>query len=419
MSLVSNLMQSGMNSVIDTSDIQIDQNSVHEGFLDDAIVELCQGIYAVNEAYLTADIIGSCKVVTEGADPEVLLESMISSGIEKLKGVWRKFLAAIRAFFDKVVTLFKSLILSNTKFTKEFGAKLIEKAKVAKDYKYKGYPYTMGVGDNRVESAQKKISDKIDDMIGGIADAAHTKPDELLSKLNLTKSDSNMSPSDIAEAVVKSIDSSCSNSGDLRDVIIKEYRGGADSQSEQKLNGVADVKAMIKFIESAGGVISKVNKDRDSFEKKVSAIIKKLDTLGSKKDDDKNKQTAYSNASKISSFLTALMNLYKVPCDAKIAAYKEVNRKYNGVLKMFLNFGRVNEGTLFEGDDEFDPEDMADVELDEAAIAGADEPEGDAYDIGVVKEGCGRKTATEGCGRKCATEEGCEKDPLEEAMMYL
>ena len=106
------------------------------------------------------------------------------------------------------------------------------------------------------------------------------------------------------------------------------------------------------------------------------------------------------------------MNLYKVPCNAKIAAYKEVNRKYNGVLKMFLNFGKVSEGVLFEGDDEFDPEDMADVELDEAAIAGADEPEGDTNDIGIVKEGC---------GKKCATEEGCssDKDPLEEAMMYL
>lgn len=412
MSLVSNLMQSGMNSVIDTSDIQIDQNSVHEGFLDDAIVELCQGIYAVNEAYLTADIIGSCKVVTEGADPEVLLESMISSGIEKLKGVWRKFLAAIRAFFDKVVTLFKSLILSNTKFTKEFGPKLIEKAKTAKDFKYKGYEYAMTAGDNKVKSAQSAISAKIETMIGKIADAASTNTEDLLGKLNLAKKDSNMTPADIAEAVVKSIDSSCENSSDLKDAIIKAYRGDADSPSEQTLSGVAGVKAMISFIEKAGDIISSVKKDRDDFEKKVSAIIKKLDVLGGKKGETKKEQTAYSNASKISSFLTALMNLYKVPCNAKIAAYKEVNRKYNGVLKMFLNFGKVSEGALFEGDDEFDPEDMADVELDEAAIAGADEPEGDTNDIGIVKEGC---------GKKCATEEGCssDKDPLEEAMMYL
>lgn len=412
MSLVSNLMQSGMNSVIDTSDIQIDQASVHEGFLDEAVVELCQGIYSVNEAYLTADIIGSCKVVTEGADPEVLLESMISSGIEKLKGVWRKFLAAIRAFFDKVVTLFKSLILSNTKFTKEFGSKLIEKAKTAKDFKYKGYDYAMASGDNAVTNAQSAISKKIDSFIGKIDTAATTNTEDLLKSLSLKGDAANMSPSDISEAVIKSIDSSYSNSGDLRDGIVKAYRGDADSPSEQTLSGVSAVKAMIKFIEGAGDAISKVKKDRDDFEKKVSAIIKKLDTLGSKKGETKKEQTAYSNASKISSFLTALMNLYKVPCNAKIAAYKEVNRKYNGVLKMFLNFGKVSEGALFEGDDEFDPEDMADVELDEAAIAGADEPEGDTNDIGIVKEGC---------GKKCATEEGCssDKDPLEEAMMYL
>ena len=412
MSLVSNLMQSGMNSVIDTSDIQIDQASVHEGFLDEAVVELCQGIYSVNEAYLTADIIGSCKVVTEGADPEVLLESMISSGIEKLKGVWRKFLAAIRAFFDKVVTLFKSLILSNTKFTKEFGSKLIEKAKTAKDFKYKGYDYAMASGDNAVTNAQSAISKKIDSFIGKIDTAATTNTEDLLKSLSLKGDAANMSPSDISEAVIKSIDSSYSNSGDLRDGIVKAYRGDADSPSEQTLSGVSAVKAMIKFIEGAGDAISKVKKDRDDFEKKVSAIIKKLDALGSKKGETKKEQTAYSNASKISSFLTALMNLYKVPCNAKIAAYKEVNRKYNGVLKMFLNFGKVSEGALFEGDDEFDPEDMADVELDEAAIAGADEPEGDTNDIGIVKEGC---------GKKCATEEGCssDKDPLEEAMMYL
>ena len=412
MSLVSNLMQSGMNSVVDTSDIQIDQNSVYEGFLDEAVVELCQGIYSVNEAYLTADIIGSCKVVTEGADPEVLLESMISSGIEKLKGVWRKFLAAIRAFFDKVVTLFKSLILSNTKFTKEFGSKLIEKAKTAKDFKYKGYDYAMAAGDKAVTDAQSAISKKIDSFIGKIDTAATTNTEDLLKSLSLKGDAANMSPSDISEAVIKSIDSSYSNSGDLRDGIIKAYRGDADSPSEQTLSGVPAVKAMIKFIEGAGDAISKVKKDRDDFEKKVSAIIKKLDVLGSKKSDKVSEQKKYDNASKISSFLTVLMNLYKVPCNAKIAAYKEVNRKYNGVLKMFLNFGKVSEGALFEGDDEFDPEDMADVELDEAAIAGADEPEGDTNDIGIVKEGC---------GKKCATEEGCssDKDPLEEAMMYL
>ena len=54
-------------------------------------------------------------------------------------------------------------------------------------------------------------------------------------------------------------------------------------------------------------------------------------------------------------------------------------------------------------------------DVDEAAIAGADEPEGDTDDIGLVKEGC---------GKKCATEEGCksgddDEDPLAEAMMYL
>ena len=73
MSLVHNLIQSSTQGMIDTSDIENSFGEIHEGFLDDACVELMAGILAVNEAYYTADIIGSGRVVTHGIDAPVVM----------------------------------------------------------------------------------------------------------------------------------------------------------------------------------------------------------------------------------------------------------------------------------------------------------------------------------------------------------
>ena len=97
MSLVSTLLQTSSAPDYDTSAIQEGFGYIGDDFLTEAVVNLTSEIYAINETYLTADIVGTCKVLTEGADANVLMENIITTGVAKLKAAWEKFLASVRA----------------------------------------------------------------------------------------------------------------------------------------------------------------------------------------------------------------------------------------------------------------------------------------------------------------------------------
>ena len=148
------------------------------------------------------------------------------------------------------------------------------------------------------------------------------------------------------------------------------------------------------------------------MERVCTNVINKLKSIEKPKDGES--QDKYETANAISQYLNSLLAVYRAIVGTNVSMVREIARSYTGIMRKFLNASGKKlaaEGVIYEGDEDVDIDDE-DIELDEAAIAGADEPEGDAGDIGVVREGC---------GKKCATEEGCssDKDPLEEAMMYL
>ena len=94
-------------------------------------------------------------------------------------------------------------------------------------------------------------------------------------------------------------------------------------------------------------------------------------------------------ASTISSWLSALLAAYRTLISTQVTMTKEAAAGYTRVLRKVLNTSDkklTSEAYAFEGEDALDVEldDMDDV--DEAAIDGADEPEGDTDDIGLVKE---------------------------------
>lgn len=431
MSLVSSLMENSIG--YGGNFYKCETGPVYEGFLDDAFVNLARDIYAVDEAYMTADIIGSCRIITESADPSVVLEGIISDGIKKLKDAWMKFWNAIKAFFHKVLTFFKTLFMDNEKFVKEYKTALIDKAKKMKDFSYKGYEYDTNAGDALVDKALKAVNAKVESLIGALDDkeVSHDAPlkDAMVARVDVVdkgasssadnkvllmnrlrlkafRGSEDVSASEVADAVVGEIDSSCDNSSDLRNEIVTTYRGG-DTEKGTITIGSTEINKMITFVTSANGVISSVKKMRDAYDKKLSAIIKGLDKIKEPKydaTDDAGLRAVRSAASKkyqyastCSQWLQALLNLYKVPCDTKIQMYKEMIKAYGGALKTFLNFGKtkkVGESVALETED-VDVEDVAD---DEDVSEATDEPDVTDDD----------------------TTSGDDSDnPIEEAMRYL
>ena len=140
MSLVSTLMSGVTESALNLGEFDYSSEASMESYwLDAACESLVSDIYSIDRAYLTADVIGEVKTVTEGADPQVLLEGMIATGIEKIKNAFRKFLAKIKEWAAKVKRFFKIIFLKGKDFVKEFGKEI--RTKSVKGFKYKGYIY--------------------------------------------------------------------------------------------------------------------------------------------------------------------------------------------------------------------------------------------------------------------------------------
>lgn len=416
MSLVRNLMQSSTQGMIDTSDIENSFGEIHEGFLDDACVELTAGILAVNEAYYTADIIGSCRVVTEGVDASVVMENIIQSGIAKLVDLWRRFLAKVRAFFDKAIQFAKSMVLTGKKFVDTFGPKIKSRANSVSNFamKYNGYAYNMDAGDNLVETYLKTIKEDMDTSVKGLDAAGRDTTENIMARIGVKGSDERVSASDHLDTVIRRCDSQAATISDLKDNVKSAYRGGDTDPGEHTLKA-AEIGSMLDYIAKAKSTVERLNRQKKSMEGLCSNVISKLANL--QKDTKKDTDDKYETASTISGWLSGLLTAYRTIVSTQITMTKEAAAGYTRVMRKVLNASDkklVGESFYaFEGEDALDVEldDMDDV--DEAAIAGADDPEGDTDDIGLVKEGC---------GKKCATEEGCksdDEDPLAEAMMYL
>lgn len=416
MSLVRNLMQSSAQGMIDTSDIESSFGEIHEGFLDDACVELMSGILTVNEAYYTADVIGSCRVVTEGADATVVMENIIKSGIAKLVDLWRRFLAKVRAFFAKAIQLVKSMMLTGKKFVDEFGAKIKARAKSTNNFamKYNGYAYDVAEGMKVAMAYNIIFAKDCEEITGGFDYAATHSTEEIMKRIGVKSTEERVSASDHLNEVIRKCDGQASSISDLTDNIKKAFRGGDDEPGEHVLK-VSEIDVMLDTVANAKKFSEMMNRSKKSMEDNCNNVIRKLQSL--QKDSKSDVDDKYETASTISSWLSSLLTALKSICSTSVSMFKETAAGYTRVLRKVLNASDkklVGEGFYaFEGEDALDVEldDMDDV--DEAAIAGADDPEGDTDDIGLVKEGC---------GKKCATAEGCksdDEDPLAEAMMYL
>lgn len=407
MSLVSSLLEGVQAaSTIDTSALEAKIDFVGDDFMESASVELMADINAVNEAYLTADIIGSVKVVTEGADPAVLMENIVTSAIERLKGAWEKFLAGIRKFFDKVITFFKSMTMSGEKFVNELGGQIKNKIAAIKKFKYNGYLYNAKAGNAAYDSAKKSIEKDITSYFKGLDTVAAVRNVDSFEdyKIEGIKDDT-----DVSSVIEKSAGNAAKGSTyatDIKNYILEKYRG--DSSKGEHEIGASEVGTMLDVIKNAKKATADAKSEKDNMEKMIINIINKVDKIGSNiKDDDKAKSKLVGAASKLSQILNGLLNLYRGAADAKIQYYKESNKHYLHVLRNLLNWGKATESTLlFESDDECDDAadiDDDDVDIDEAAVAGADYVEGDTDDIGLVKESYG----------------GVSGSIIEEAMSFL
>lgn len=364
MSLARTLLNGVSESAIDITGFECGEVSMESSTLDSACEALINDIYTVDKAYHTADIIGEVQVLKEGADGEALLEGMISSGIEKLKNAFKKFWAKIQAWFAAVKKYFKSLYLKGKDFVKEFRKEIIDKK--ATGFKYHAFKYTLeSKGDPLAEKVFNTINDEIDRCAANIKKGADGSRDTSKIEAQLTGSTNARVKagqsedamhlkvgSDFQEEFIKTLGvSGATTTSELSEEIAKAYRNGEEDAEDFEEFESNSKNEMLDLVENSDKKIKDFEKDEAKFEKDVKAIIKALDAI---KKDNTNEEV-YKVAQRRSSQASALLSLGKIPCDVKVAAYKEAASSYRSILGAFVRFKPAKEGAEMD-DEEMDTE---------------------------------------------------------------
>ena len=430
MSLATALLNgtAGIGGTVDTSMYDYSRVATCEStYFSSACVDLFTDVLECDRIYATMDTIATAKVITEGADPEVLFEGMIASGIEKLKEVFRKFIAKIKEFYNKAIRYIKSYTLTGEKFVKEFKKDLEQKEREKEGtFKYKGYDYNPDGGDSKADALFKQITDKFNGIYTGLelASMKDKSNEEIVSavkELSKTSSEGRTtgddgkykwaSSSDYKEKVISDLNfEGATNETEISNELAKIYRGDAEEKEDVEDFGRSDVTSMCNYITNSNKKIQQLKKDQKKFEDTVNKVITKLDKIEKLMPEEKGKTPVYKDyygqASALSKYATVLLNLGRIPCNTKISMAQEITKNYEATLKAFLRKKIVAESMEAE-----------------------DVPEEDPMD-GETEEGCGSKATSEGCGSRKSTSEGCGRkggcktatesyDLLAEATQYL
>lgn len=429
MSLATALLNgtAGVGGTVDTSMYDYSRVATCEStYFSSACVDLFTDVLECDRIYATMDTIATAKVITEGADPEALFENMITSGIEKLKEVFRKFIAKIKEFYNKAIRYIKSYTLTGEKFVKEFKKDLETKEREKEGtFTYKGYDYNPEGGDSKADALFNQVINKFDGVFTGLDYASlKDKSDEDIVNAvkelaqNSTEGQSTedgkikwMSSADYKEKVISDLNfEGATNETELANELTKVYRGDTEEKEDVEDFGRSDVTSMCNYITNSNKKIQQLKKDQKKFEDTVNKVITKLDKIEKLMPEEKGKTPVhkdhYGQASALSKYATVLLNLGRIPCNTKISMAQEITKNYEATLKAFLRKKIVAE-----------------------AMEAEDVPEEDPMD-GETEEGCGSKATSEGCGSRKSTSEGCGSkggcktaiesyDLLAEATQYL
>ena len=345
-------LMSGVTESIDVSGYDFGEVTTESTFVEAACESLFTDIYTVDRAYHVADIVGEVKVVKEGADAQVLLENIITAGIEKLKNAFKKFWAKLKSWFESVKKFFKSFMLKGKDFVKEFRKEIMDKKVTG--FKYHAFEYTFDKGESACEQVMNKVDAEVLKCATGISKGADGSArnlenlgKNLANNAATDKNDLNETSSDYQDRIVKDCGiSGATTASELTEEIRKAFRNGEDTAEDFEEFESNDRDEMIDLVENIDKKVKELEKDEKAFEKDVNAVIKALDAI--KKTDN---EAAYKLAQKYSSRASAMLTLGKIPSTEKVAAYKEAASSFRSILGSFVRFKPAKEGAEVEDED--------------------------------------------------------------------
>lgn len=377
---------SNLGSSMSLDKYEFDANLVVEesSFSDAAVATLFSDIMEAEQSYMVADVVGAATIIHENSngsdvDPVDVQESVIKSGITKIKVAFQKFIAKIKEYYNRVINWFKAMFSNAGDFVKNYGDMIKKKAGKVKGFHYTGYKYDQKAGESKADSIRKSVDNKMQDIVKGYdyIGVAHTSKEfnEHMRKNVLKSSFDDDNKTSANEEVDNFLTKEfhVSDISELKTSVIEAYRNGDDSKSDIKDFEANSVSDMLDFIKSSGSLINKLQKQLHNYEEKTKSVISKLNKFETVKEDGDGADNIVANASYVSSLMSAFLNVYKAPCEVEISVLKAMSHEYLGALKKFYNFkgnavkesanvfdaeayAMLENAIILEGDDDSDPE---------------------------------------------------------------
>jgi hypothetical protein len=327
----------------------------YNGFVDPSLAgiqtinaEAALEAYQLNASLYITDVIMEEAVIEGAAEPEVLLEGVVKDSLTKLKEMFQKFWAKVRAWFEKAKKALQMIFSSGEAFIKKFEEDL--NMKNVKGFTYEGFKYTLEAGSKTVKAKVETVEKFLDDTVGFKIDEVQTTTHGQKANIEGNEHSEEYNTAEEKEKLVKQLGSE--ELSEVLDAVKKSFRDGKEEKEEFTDFSGNSKQELIGIVKNMKKHISEVEKQQrqtdNDFKKVLTAIQNAQSAIQRQKASDegsaqaKAKMLTFANHKfQLAHYaLTIINSLYGVEVDA----YKEAAREAEAVLKAYLRFKPAKEG---------------------------------------------------------------------------
>lgn len=342
---------------------QTETVAAFEGYVDESLAGLQTILaesslqsYQLRAGMYVSDILMEEAVLEGAATPEILMEGLVKDSFGKIREMFQKLWAKIKAWFEKAKKGLQLMFSSGQAFIKKFKEDI--RSKSSKGFSYNGYKYTLNAGHGavtgKIDTLLKAIGESVDFDISEAQMSTSGQEKSLGDSSGKHKDSFNLS--DEKEELLKQL-----GGDDLSEVLktlAQEFRDGKDSKEDFEDFGGNSKEELIKMVEDASTAIRAVENAQKTTDTQFGRVLGSINKAKSKIEGTKtNDEAGAQNKGRLVTFATHKYNMahYALTLMAslngvEVEALKEAAKQAESVLKSFLRFKPAKEG--FGGEDD-------------------------------------------------------------------
>ena len=310
--------------------------NVSQACMTDMLESFSKEIYQLTAATYISDIRME-EAVSEGANVEGVMESVVGDFFQKIIDAFKKLGNKIKGWF-KAFRKWLDLIFKHGKdFVKRFRKDIEDKN--ASGYEYESYKYSQSKGDGLAKEKTNLLSAEIKKLCGGMEVPESKESGKWEEKVGApAKYDEDYKTSKGTENILKET-LKYEDRSKMVEAIKKAYRGDAESKTTLKDFEGNSKGDMMKFIEGSKDQIKEVADAETTFTRDIEEVISALEKSKDKFKDNEDKRGGVGRLiTHTTSMLRECVTLTAAINEIRKGMYGEMASAFESALKGFLRF---------------------------------------------------------------------------------